>query len=270
MDVNRLEAEWLEPSEFEKYLDGGLSGSLQESWRDCKRCSLSAVRRGLPVFGKGNMKSPEIMFIGQSPGGKEEKEGKPFVGPSGNLLDTVLWMLHMESKDYYYTNVVGCRPRKAPNDDEERDITGVEIRTCMERLHQEIYHVDPLMIVSLGAVAGHALGGKGRTGDFVDIKIPSRIRGNLIYPLMQTHHPAAILRKIDFREGALPTIDSPYECFHADEHDLYRQFVGDLIKADTAAQYVRAKYVKATHVPQAVREFTICSLKEYRHPEDEP
>jgi DNA polymerase len=131
----------------------------------------------------------------------EEANGEPFVGRSGQLLEDVLFMLGLKREDVWMTNIVMCRPTDFDNPNKNRAPSQEEIRACKDRLHEEIYHIDPLVVVALGSVAAKALGGPSINvtsyrGRWVDIKIPSRDKNRfLTYPMMVTWHPSYVMRK---------------------------------------------------------------------------
>lgn len=135
------------------------------------------------------------MFIGEGPGRFEEEAGEPFVGKSGELLRKVLTKLKFE--DYYLTNLVACRSCEAvidpdtntpkmrkgkggkPDEIVYRDVvpTPTQIQACAARLYEEIYLVDPVVIVALGVTAAEFLTGRSvsitrERGNTVQIEIP--------------------------------------------------------------------------------------------------
>ena len=140
------------------------------------------------VFADGNPKSP-IMFIGEAPGRDEDREGLPFVGRAGKLLDKMLDALDLDRSKVYITNILPWRPPQ------NRDPTPEEAATCLPFLHRHIELVQPDLLVLLGAVsARHLLG----TNEGI-----MRTRGRWhIYqtqrsaiPAMPTLHPAYLLRQ---------------------------------------------------------------------------
>ena len=163
---------------------------LKKSLDDCKNCKLCLARKNI-VFGVGNKKT-KIMFIGEGPGGDEDRLGEPFVGKAGRLIDEAFDVIGIKREDVYITNVVKCRPPN--NRDPEED----EIKACMDYLRNQVMLIKPNIIVLLGRIALQNILGK-------DYKI-SLVRGNwiekkgIIY--MPTWHPAALLRdetkKIEF------------------------------------------------------------------------
>jgi len=156
--------------------------ALKEACHVCDKCSLKATCTHV-VFGEGNPKA-KIMFVGEGPGSDEDKQGRPFVGAAGQLLDKILASVGLSRDEVYITNVVKCRPPKnrMPNPD--------EILACSPYLDAQIKRISPSIIVCLGALATKTLIDK-------DAKV-TRIRGEwhekdgILY--MPTFHPAALLR----------------------------------------------------------------------------
>jgi DNA polymerase len=150
---------------------------------DCTRCPLSATRTNA-VFGMGNP-TADLMFVGEAPGAEEDKQGLPFVGRSGQLLDRViLEELGMTRDDCFIANTLRCRP---PGN---RDPRPEETEACRPWLEQTIDLVDPRVIVSLGNFASKLL---------LDTNVGiTKLRGKeYAYRgrvLIPTYHPAAVLR----------------------------------------------------------------------------
>ncbi len=115
---------------------------LAEEIRSCHRCPLARLRTHA-VPGEGPVDA-EIMLIGEAPGYHEDKQGRPFVGPSGRLLEKLLAQIHLSRADVYITNVIKCRPPA------NRDPMPAEIEACRPWLHQQIELIDPLVIITLG------------------------------------------------------------------------------------------------------------------------
>lgn len=108
----------------------------------CEKCGLCKGRnRAVPGEGSAQAK---IMFIGEGPGFHEDKQGRPFVGPAGRLLEEALASINLERSDVFITNVVKCRPP------ENRDPEPGEIAACNEYLDRQIEALDPQVIVTLG------------------------------------------------------------------------------------------------------------------------
>ena len=180
---------------------------LKKSCKDCQKCKLCLARQNI-VFGVGNEKS-DIMFIGEGPGGDEDKIGEPFVGKAGGLMNKAFDVIGLKREDVYITNVVKCRPPN--NRDPEED----EIKACMDYLRNQVMIIKPKIIVLLGRIALQNILGK-------EYKI-TQARGKWIEKkgilYLPTWHPAALLRdetkKIEFlkdlKELVNYNLNSKYE-----------------------------------------------------------
>ena len=149
---------------------------------DCTKCRLSGGRTQV-VYGTGNPDA-DLMFIGEGPGYYEDKQGEPFVGAAGQLLNKMLEEIGVRRADVRITNVILCRP---PGN---RDPMPDEVETCTPWLREQIALVDPRVIVTLGNFASRFMLDK-------PVSI-SRVRGQR-FPfegrtVIPTFHPAAILR----------------------------------------------------------------------------
>jgi uracil-DNA glycosylase len=147
----------------------------------CTRCRLSQGRTQV-VYGVGDPNA-DLMFIGEGPGFHEDKQGEPFVGPAGQLLNQVLGEIGLRREQVYINNVVMCRP---PGN---RDPLPDEIEACKPWLDERIELIDPAVVVTLGNWATRFV-----LGPRVSI---SRVRGQR-FPwngrtVIPTFHPAAIL-----------------------------------------------------------------------------
>jgi uracil-DNA glycosylase len=180
---------------------------------DCTKCRLSGGRTQV-VFGTGNADA-DLMFIGEGPGYYEDKQGEPFVGAAGQLLNRMLEEVGVRRADVYIANVIKCRP---PGN---RDPLPEEVDACTPWLKEQIALIEPRVIVTLGNFA---------TRFMLDKPVSiSRVRGQR-FPLegrtvIPTFHPAAILRgggeastqmaalRSDFQEikRALAEIPEPVE-----------------------------------------------------------
>ncbi len=156
----------------------------------CKKCKLCKNRTNT-VLGTGN-KNADIMFIGEGPGADEDREGIPFVGKAGKLMDQALIGLGINRDKLYIANVVKCRP--PGNRNPEADEAGA----CIDYLRAQVMLVKPKIIVLLGSVAlknilGEEYGITASRGKWFEKK-------GIKY--IATWHPAALLRdeekKIDF------------------------------------------------------------------------
>lgn len=156
--------------------------ALREVSHQCEKCRLRASCTHV-VFGEGNPDA-KIMFVGEGPGREEDKQGRPFVGAAGQLLDRILVSVGLDRGEVYITNVVKCRPpgNRMPNPD--------EVEACSLYLYAQIRKINPSIIVCLGALAARTLIDK-------NARI-TRIRGEWHEKdgilIMPTFHPAALLR----------------------------------------------------------------------------
>ncbi|MEM8738637.1 MAG: uracil-DNA glycosylase [Planctomycetota bacterium] len=154
--------------------------------QSCTRCDLYR-HRTQTVFGEGNPDA-ELMIVGEGPGAQEDRLGRPFVGPAGELLDKQIVAMGLTRSHVYIANVVKCRP---PNN---RTPTAVEARTCGSYLQQQIAAVRPRVILAVGGPAAKflldtdtgitRLRGSWHRYDNLDPPIP----------VMPTFHPAYLLR----------------------------------------------------------------------------
>ena len=153
----------------------------------CVKCGLAAERNSV-VFGMGHPKAA-LMFVGEGPGAEEDAQGLPFVGRSGKLLDQLLKEeMGLERESVYITNVVKCRPP------DNRDPKPEEIAECSPYLQQQLAHIRPRVIVTLGNPATKTM---LQTATGI-----TKLRGTshaFSYPggsatLVPTFHPSAVLR----------------------------------------------------------------------------
>lgn len=149
---------------------------------DCHRCVLSKGRNHI-VFGVGN-ENARLVFVGEAPGREEDKQGLPFVGEAGRLLDRMLFAMGMSRSDVYICNVQKCRPPQ------NRDPQPEEIAACEPFLVRQLAAIRPRVIVTLGRFSAQTL--------LRESTAISRLRGRWRtyegIPLMPTYHPAFLLR----------------------------------------------------------------------------
>jgi len=151
----------------------------------CTKCRLASGRTQV-VFGVGDPNA-DLMFVGEAPGFHEDKEGYPFVGQAGKLLDQLLGGIGLSREQVYIANVIKCRP--PGNRDPQPD----EIEACESHLFRQLELIRPKVVATLGNFATKLLSGKphgitrvhGRPQE-------TTLRGRpvLLYPL---YHPAAAL-----------------------------------------------------------------------------
>lgn len=154
----------------------------------CRACDLYRTRVN-PVPGEGCL-SPVIMFVGEGPGSNEDKQGRPFVGDAGKILERLLASVHLKREDVFIGNTVKCRP---PNN---RTPTSQEIETCKPFLISQIALLTPKIIVILGNAALVSLLGPGFSISKVRGKTIEK-EGILYFP---TFHPAAALYRREVLE----------------------------------------------------------------------
>lgn len=156
---------------------------------ECQKCALGKTRTKF-VFGVGNPNA-DAMIIGEAPGADEDKQGEPFVGRAGKLLNDILKAVKFERQEVYIANILKCRP--PGNRDPQPD----EMETCMPYLYKQIELIKPKIILCLGRVAANGLLNK---------KLAlSALREN-VYEVngiktMVTYHPAALLRNPHWKRG---------------------------------------------------------------------
>jgi len=132
----------------------------------------------------------EVMLIGEAPGAEEDRQGKPFVGPSGQLLDRMLATIALDRERVWITNLIFWRP---PGN---RPPTSAEITTCLPFLERQIELLRPKVVVSLGGAAARAL--LGLTEGVTKLRgrhFAYRLADGTAIPCMITFHPAFLLRQ---------------------------------------------------------------------------
>ncbi len=161
--------------------------------RVCQRCRLSATRTQA-VPGEGSPDT-EVVFVGEGPGSNEDRQGRPFVGAAGKLLDELLGLVGWQRQDVFITNVVKCRP---PNN---RDPEPDEIAACQPYLHRQLEALDPALLVTLGRFSlqmfmpGDRISRVHGTSRAIDPGSgASAATGYAMY------HPAAALRQVGLKE----------------------------------------------------------------------
>ena len=166
---------------------------LRGEVRRCTRCELHAGATQA-VFGEGLVKS-EVMFVGEQPGDREDREGHPFVGPAGRMLDRALEAAGIDRRLAYVTNAVKHFRYEQRGKRRIHQRPGAEhIRACRPWLDAELEVVRPRVLVCLGAVAAQALLGS-------KVKVTKDrgkpLESDLAPVVLVTIHPSAILRERD-------------------------------------------------------------------------
>jgi uracil-DNA glycosylase family 4 len=163
---------------------------LKAVWQECQgcvRCPQLAATRTKVVFGAGHADA-ELMFVGEAPGANEDKQGLPFVGQAGRLLETLLGEIGLSRGEVFIANALKCRP---PGN---RDPLPLEIQNCQDYLMRQLELIQPRVVCTLGNFSTKLLRGDPSTGitrlhgrDEVRTIGPRTVR---LYPL---YHPAAAL-----------------------------------------------------------------------------
>jgi uracil-DNA glycosylase len=151
----------------------------------CTRCALAQGRTQV-VFGSGDPDA-DLMFVGEAPGFHEDKQGVPFVGAAGKLLDQLLREIGLTRKDVFVANVLKCRP---PGN---RDPLPEEIEACESHLWHQIELIQPKVVATLGNFATKLLSGRPTGITRVHGQEQEATLGGrrvLLYPI---YHPAAAL-----------------------------------------------------------------------------
>src|SRR3954462_3118635 len=163
---------------------------LKAVWQQamsCTRCPQLASTRTTVVFGSGNADA-DLMFVGGAPGANEDKQGLPFVGQAGRLLDTLLGEIGLTRSDVFVVNVLKCRP---PGN---RDPLPQEIDACQDYLFRQLELIAPRVVCTLGNFATKLLRKDPSTGI---TKLHGREEERVIGPravrLYPIYHPAAAL-----------------------------------------------------------------------------
>ena len=155
--------------------------------RSCTKCPQLASARQTVVFGSGNADA-DLMFVGEAPGANEDRQGLPFVGQAGRLLETLLQEIGLSRGDVFIANVLKCRP---PGN---RDPLPQEIDACQDYLFRQLELIEPRVVCTLGNFSTKLLRGDPATGitrlhgrEEVRRIGPRRVR---LFPI---YHPAAAL-----------------------------------------------------------------------------
>ena len=166
--------------------DSGAQPGWAELERAVKSCTLCPLHktRTQGVFGVGN-RAAQWMVIGEAPGADEDRQGEPFVGRAGQLLNSMLKAIGLKREHVFIANILKSRP---PNN---RDPKPEEVQACIPYLFRQIELVNPLLILCVGRIAAQTL---------LETDTPiGKLRGQLHRiagnrPMVVTYHPAYLLR----------------------------------------------------------------------------
>ncbi|MCA8255732.1 uracil-DNA glycosylase [Burkholderia sp. AU31624] len=158
---------------------------------DCTLCGLCEKRTNT-VFGVGDREA-DWMLIGEAPGENEDKQGEPFVGQAGKLLDNMLHSLSLKRGDnVYIANVIKCRPPGNRNPEPD------EVASCEPYLQRQVALVKPKLIVALGRFAAQTL----LKTDASIASLRGRVHAYEGVPVIVTYHPAYLLRSLQDKSKA--------------------------------------------------------------------
>ncbi|WP_022652722.1 uracil-DNA glycosylase [Aquaspirillum serpens] len=159
--------------------------TLQQQVQQCQNCGLAQTRTQT-VFSRGSMQA-KWMIIGEAPGEQEDKQGLPFVGPAGKLLDAMLHAVGLDrEQDVLIANILKCRP---PGN---RNPQPAEIAACFSYLEAQIDCVKPAIIIALGRFAAQTL----LDTDSAISRLRGRVHRWRDIPLVVSYHPAYLLRNL--------------------------------------------------------------------------
>lgn len=164
-----------------------LLGILNEKVKACTQCELLCNSRTQTVFGNGNPDA-KILFLGEAPGRNEDKEGQPFVGRAGQLLNNMLQACGWNREDVYVCNILKCRPPHNRNPLPE------EVANCSQYLEMQLRIVHPEFIVCLGATAAQNLLQVGTPIGKLRKRWFEYKNGRVKAKVLATYHPAYVLR----------------------------------------------------------------------------
>jgi uracil-DNA glycosylase family 4 len=184
-----IESSMLEPAQAQAQAETATAqsdvwGALESAVRGCTKCALHKSRTQT-VFGVGK-RDAELFVIGEAPGADEDRQGEPFVGRAGQLLNAMLRAMGLPRGEVYIANILKCRP---PNN---RDPETVEASACTPYLSRQIELVRPKVLLAVGRISAQWL---------LQTDSPiGRLRGRVFNygdagtPLVVTYHPAYLLR----------------------------------------------------------------------------
>lgn len=181
---------------------------LAETIAHCTRCPLGSTRLNA-VPGEGNVDT-DVLFIGEGPGYDEDRQGRPFVGRAGQLLDKMISAMGLAREKVFIANIAKCHPMTDPLHPEkhgnDRAPNAEEIACCRKYIEQQIAIICPKYVVALGGVAAKALIADAKSlgalrGRFYDLQLDSVSLPKPVQ-IIATFHPAALLRNPGWKKDA--------------------------------------------------------------------
>ncbi|MGI9308640.1 MAG: uracil-DNA glycosylase [Gammaproteobacteria bacterium] len=179
-----IESQQLTATPAQQQILSGRLEELRQGVSACTRCELHKSRTQT-VFGTGNPEA-DWLIIGEAPGVDEDRQGQPFVGRAGLLLNEMLRAVGLQRDAVYIANILKCRPP------DNRNPSGAEADACSSWLEQQIAAIEPRLILAVGKVAAQNLLGNDEA--------IGRMRGQVYsygekdIPVVVTYHPAYLLR----------------------------------------------------------------------------
>lgn len=158
--------------------------ALEQTVAGCEKCEDLCQSRTQTVFGVGNHQA-NLLVIGEAPGAEEDRQGEPFVGRAGQLLNAMLKAIGLERREVFIANILKCRP---PNN---RDPLPQETENCSAYLRQQIALIQPKAILVVGRIAAQSL----LATDTAIGKLRGKQYSYEGVPVIVTYHPAYLLRK---------------------------------------------------------------------------
>ncbi len=167
--------------------------TLTDEVSRCTRCELYRTRTR-PVLGVGDRQA-QWLVVGEAPGAEEDRQGEPFVGRAGQLLDAMLKAIHLaRGQNVYIANILKSRP---PGN---RDPSAAEVAACLPYLERQIALIRPRLILAVGRIAMQNL--LGTQSSLAGMRGKVHEFGGLKTPLIVTYHPAYLLRKPEDKRKA--------------------------------------------------------------------
>ena len=181
---------------------------IAEMINTCQKCELGKTRiKAVP--GEGNVNA-KIMFVGEGPGYEEDRQGRPFVGRAGQLLDKIIAAMGFSREEVFIANIVKCHPMTDPSNPDKRSNDRApypdEIAVCRRYLEQQIKTISPDYVVALGGVAAKTLISQTQTfgavrGKIFDLNLTC-VELEKPIKILATFHPAALLRNPGWKKEA--------------------------------------------------------------------
>ncbi len=178
--------------------------TLQAEVVACTRCPLHKSRQQT-VFGVGNRQA-DWLIVGEAPGSEEDRQGEPFVGRAGQLLNEMLRAVGLDRESVFIANILKCRPPK------NRNPLPAEVAACNDYLQRQIALISPRLILAVGKFAAQSL--------LQSDEPVGRMRGRLHHygaantPLVVTYHPAYLLRSPGEKRKAWADLCLAQSAFH--------------------------------------------------------